>query len=114
VIVMKDVKLEVFYSETCPNCPPQKQLAEKLAEAEDGVKAKLTNVSRNQKRAQNHGVRAVPTTIISGPGIDEKIGLRGVTREEKLRQMIKVAKGELDPEQVEGDSVLTKIKNKLF
>lgn len=111
---MKRVKLEIFYSKTCPNCPAQKQLAEKLAEEEDDVKAKMTNVSRNQQRAQNHGVRAVPTTIISGPGVEEKMGLRGVTREEKLRQMVKVAKGELDPEEVKSDSIVTKIKDKLF
>jgi len=105
-----DVLIEVFYSETCPNCPPQKELAENYRDEED-VKVRLTDVAKNKGRAKNHGVRAVPTTVVSGPGIDQKTGFRGVMAEEKMETAIDVARGEKDPDSLENPDILEKIKN---
>ncbi|MFB6204213.1 MAG: thioredoxin family protein [Candidatus Nanohaloarchaea archaeon] len=103
---MRDVKVEVFYSETCPNCPAQKELAKDFES--DEVKVTMTNVARKNIRAKKHGVKSVPTTIISGPGLEQKSGFRGVMSEDKLETAIEVAKGEKDEEALEssiGDSI---------
>jgi protein-disulfide isomerase len=107
---MSQVTIEVFYSETCPNCPPQKDLAENYRD-EEGVNVRLTDVAKNQGRAENHGVRAVPTTVVDGPGIDQKTGFKGVMAEEKLETAIEVAKGEEDPEALENPGILESLKN---
>jgi len=106
----QNVLIEVFYSETCPNCPPQKDLAQQY-EDEENVKVRLTNVAKNNGRAENHGVRAVPTTIVNGPALDQKTGFRGVMAEEKMETAIDVAKGKEDPEALENPSILGKVKN---
>jgi predicted DsbA family dithiol-disulfide isomerase len=104
----EDVTVEVFYSMTCPNCPAQKDLADDFLDEED-VKVKMTDVAKNNGRAKNHGVRAVPTTIVDGPAIEQKTGFRGVMAEKKLGTAIEVAKGEKDPDKLE-NGLLKKIK----
>ncbi|MCJ7450828.1 MAG: thioredoxin domain-containing protein [Candidatus Nanohaloarchaeota archaeon QJJ-9] len=108
---MTETKVEVFYSKTCPHCPAQKELAKGF---EEDVKVKLTDVARSKARAKHHGIRTVPTTVISGPGIDEKIGFKGVMEQEKLENAIKVAKGEEEPEILESGSLLSQIKEAVF
>lgn len=113
---MSKIKVEVFYSQGCSNCPPQKKLAKQFES--DEVKVKLTDVALNSGRARNHGVRATPTTVIKGPGIRDKMGFKGVMGEEKLEDAIKVAKGELGIDQFKEDSlfesnILGKIKDML-
>lgn len=103
-----NVTVEVFYSKTCPNCPAQKDLANDFRDKEN-VKIRLTDVAKNNGRAKNHGVRAVPTTIVDGPAIDQKTGFRGVMGEKKLETAIEVAKGVKDPERLE-NSLLDKVK----
>ncbi|MFB6208017.1 MAG: thioredoxin family protein [Candidatus Nanohaloarchaea archaeon] len=98
---MKDVKVEVFYSETCPHCPAQKELAKEYES--DEVKVTMTNVARKNIRAKKHGVKSVPTTIISGPGLEQKSGFRGVMSEDKLETAIDVAKGEKDEDALESN-----------
>lgn len=105
-----DVLIEVFYSETCPNCPPQKELAEKYQNKDD-VKVRLSDVAKKKGRAKNHGVRAVPTTVVSGPGIDQKTGFRGVMAEEKMETAIDVARGEKDRDSLENPGMLETIKS---
>jgi predicted DsbA family dithiol-disulfide isomerase len=107
-----DVTVEVFFSQTCPNCPPQKEAVREF-EDEDGVKVKMTDVARNQERASNHGVRAVPTTVIDGPALDQKTGFRGVTSSERIETAIEVAKGEREPEALESPGLVDKIKGLL-
>lgn len=109
---MKQVTVEVFYSQTCPSCPPQKELAKKF-EDEENVKVRMTDVARKNGRAKNHGVRAVPTTIVDSPEIQQKKGFRGVMAEEKLDTAIKVAKGEEKPEALENPGMISAIKDKL-
>lgn len=104
----EDVIVEVFFSQTCPNCPAQKDLADDFCD-EDGVEVKMTDVAKKNGRAKNHGVRAVPTTIVDGPAIEQKTGFRGVMAEKKLETAIEVAKGEKDPEELE-NGLLKKIK----
>lgn len=104
--------IEVFYSETCPNCPPQKDAVKKFKDRED-VKVKLTDVAKNQGRAKKHGVRAVPTTIVDGPEIDQKTGFKGVTAEGKLETAVKVAKGKKSPEALESDGLIKRLKQAL-
>ncbi|MFB6115672.1 MAG: thioredoxin family protein [Candidatus Nanohalobium sp.] len=108
----KDVTVEVFYSKTCPNCPAQKDLANQFRD-EENVKIKMTDVANKNNRAKNHGVRAVPTTVVAGPGIGQKTGFRGVMAEEKLETAIEVAKGEKDPEELENPGIVDKLRELL-
>lgn len=109
---MAEVTVEVFFSQTCPNCPPQKE-AVKEFEDEEGVKVKTTDVARNQGRAENHGVRAVPTTVIDGPALDQKTGFRGVTSSDRIETAIEVAKGDEDPEALDSPGLMDKVKGLL-
>ena len=106
----QEVVIEVFYSETCPNCPPQKELVKNYEEDEE-VSIRLTDVAKNKERASNHGVRAVPTTVVDGPALDQKTGFRGVMAEEKLESAIKVAQGEKETEELENPNIFETIKN---
>ncbi|MFB6190448.1 MAG: thioredoxin family protein, partial [Candidatus Nanohaloarchaea archaeon] len=103
---------EVFFSQTCPNCPPQKE-AVKEFEDEEGVKVRMTDVARNQERADNHGVRAVPTTVIDGPALDQKTGFRGVTSTDRIETAIQVARGEKDQDALETPGLLDRVKSLL-
>jgi len=105
---MENVTVEVFYSQTCPNCPPQKDLVNNYREKEH-VNVKMTDVAKKNGRAKNYGVRAVPTTIVDGPALDQKTGFRGVMAEKKLETAIDVAKGEKDLDELE-NSLIDKIK----
>lgn len=105
---MSDVTIEVFYSQTCPNCPAQKDLAKRF---DDEADVKMTDVARNQGRAENHGVRSVPTTVLSGPALDQKMGFTGVMQEEKLATAVEVARGEADPEDIAGGGLADAIRN---
>lgn len=106
---MSEVTVEVFFSQTCPNCPPQKEVVKGFSDRED-VKVKMTDVARNNQRAKNHGVRAVPTTVVSGKALDQKTGFKGVTSEEKIETAIEVAKGEKDPGELESPGLVEKLK----
>lgn len=106
---MADVTIEVFFSQTCPNCPAQKDLANDFRDMEE-VKVKMTDVARQNNRAENHGVRAVPTTVVDGPAIDQKTGFRGVMSREKLETAVEVARGDKDPDALEGPGLVDKIK----
>lgn len=108
----KNVVIEVFYSKTCPNCPPQKELAQSYSDR-DGVKVRFTDVAKKNGRAKNHGVRAVPTTTVDGPSIDQKMGFKGITAEEKLEAAIDIANGEKDPEALESQGIMNSLK-KIF
>lgn len=104
--------IEVFYSKTCPNCPPQKDAVKKFKDRED-VKVQLTDVAKNQGRAKKHGVKAVPTTIIDGPEIDQKTGFEGVTAEGKLETAVKVAKGKKSSDALESNGLIERLKQAL-
>ncbi|MDY6771050.1 MAG: thioredoxin family protein [Candidatus Nanohaloarchaea archaeon] len=110
---MTDVTIEVFYSATCPNCPPQKELAQRFEDRDD-VTVRLTDVAKHQERAQNHGVSAVPTTVVTGPGVDQKLGFRGVMQATTLQDAVDVARGKLAPDELETPSLLGRVKEKLF
>lgn len=112
MIFMNRTTVEVFYSKTCPNCPPQKDLVKNYSERED-VKVKMTDVALDNQRAKNHGVRAVPTTVIDGPGIQQKTGFKGLMSEEKLETAIEVAKGEKDASELESPGLVEKLKQAL-
>ncbi|MFB6292144.1 MAG: thioredoxin family protein [Candidatus Nanohaloarchaea archaeon] len=106
------VTLEVFYSDTCPNCPPQKDLVKEF-EDEEGVKVRMTNVARQNGRAQEHGIRAVPTTVVDGPAMGQKAGFTGVTRREKIETAIAVAKGEEDVDELQSETLMDKLRGLL-
>jgi len=107
---MEKTVIELFYSETCPNCRPQKNL---LEEEEFGADKRFTDVAKNQKRAQKFGVRAVPTTIIHGKSDDAPLGFTGVTKADRIRKAVRVASGEADASELEPDSVFRMMKKKL-
>lgn len=106
---MNQTIIEVFYSPTCPNCPPQKKVAKKFEDNETQVK--LTNAQEEIERTQRHNVRSVPTTIIHGPEIDESIGFKGVTSEDRLREAVAVAKGQEAMESLKTPTLLETITN---
>jgi glutaredoxin len=100
--------IEVFYSPTCPNCPPQKRVAKQVED--DTVAVELIDVTKHAERAKEHSIKSVPTTIIHGPAIDHNIGFRGLTTQERLEQAIGVAKGELKVDALANPTLLDKIK----
>ena len=108
---MAHATIEVFYSPTCPNCPPQKNLAKQVAE--DTVTVNLTDVTQQVERARSFGVRSVPTTIVYGSGIQENAGFRGVMTEDRLQTAIRVAKGNKDISSLKKPTIVDKLKGLL-
>ncbi|MCJ7479191.1 MAG: hypothetical protein MUP63_03380, partial [Candidatus Nanohaloarchaeota archaeon QJJ-7] len=74
----------------------------------------LTDVNKKKGRAKNHGVRSVPTTIIDGPELEQKMGFTGVMKEDKLETAIKVAAGEVPEEELGSGSITSKLKSTIF
>lgn len=105
----KQTLIELFYSRTCPNCKPQKELFESK---DFDAEVRMTNVSEQSERAKKLGVRSVPTTIVTGSGIDNPIGFTGLMTEEKVRKAVKVASGRADESILESESVFSLLKEK--
>jgi glutaredoxin len=106
------VTIEVFYTPTCPQCPAQKDLA-KSFEADD-VDVILTDATTKTRRAEKHGIQSVPTTIISGPGMEHNAGFRGITASERLQTAVNVARGEQPMDDLEKPGLLEHLKQILF
>ena len=109
-------KIEIFTSPTCPYCPRAVQVAEELGRERDDIKIIETSTysHKGSRRAENLGVRSVPTLFITGPGYPDRIGYIGAPSKEKLGKMVNIALGKEQWEQPEGLlSRLMKIKIKI-
>ena len=76
------VKLELFYSPTCPLCPRVRELVISLDDEVLGnVQVEEVNVysSEGLKRAESYGIRSVPAMILNG-----KVKLTGVPTKSTL------------------------------
>jgi len=86
------VKIEVFYSPTCPYCPAAIRVVRKIEEElKNQVEIEEINTFtvKGQLKALKNGVYAVPTIILNGK---EKIV--GVPSEQELLNIIKKIIGE--------------------
>ncbi|MCX8173575.1 MAG: thioredoxin family protein [Thermoplasmata archaeon] len=79
------MKVELFYSPTCPDCPPAKRIFRKLLAAHPEVEYAEINVKENRKRAEEIGLTHVPTILFDG----EIVFVEHVTEEEALREIEK-------------------------
>ncbi|MFB6145617.1 MAG: thioredoxin family protein [Candidatus Nanohaloarchaea archaeon] len=109
---MSNATIELFYSKTCPKCPAQKEVVKEFNDRDD-VKVRLSDVAVKQGRAERHNVRAVPTTVIDGPAIEQKTGFTGVTSTERVETAVEVALGEKDVEALEKPGLIEKLKGLL-
>lgn len=60
------MRVELFYSPTCPDCPPVKKIFRKLLSEYPEVEYFEINVKENRKRAEELGLTHVPTIVIDG------------------------------------------------
>lgn len=107
------VKIEIFTSPTCPNCPPAKNLVREIEKEVDDVKVVEFSTATKQglKRAQSLHVFSVPTIFVTGPEFD-RIGFRGLPPRQRLLDSIAIAKGEKEWE--EPKSLMQKLKEKIL
>jgi len=86
------VRLELFYSPTCQLCPRAREVVMSLDE-DDEMQIEEVNVLSPEglKRAEDYGIRSVPTIVLNG-----KIKLTGVPSRGNL---IKVIQRESSPKQ---------------
>lgn len=106
------VKIEIFTSPTCPNCPPAKNLVYQISKEVDDVKVveMSTATKQGSRRAQSLHVMSVPTIFVTGPEFD-RMGFRGLPPKQGLLDAIAIAKGEKKWE--EPKSFMQKLKEKI-
>lgn len=75
----RPVRLQVFVLPAAPYCAEMARLAQELAIAAQHLRAEIIEVSQFPRLAEQHGIRAVPTTIIDG-----KVTLTGMLEPEAL------------------------------
>ena len=107
------VKIEVFTSPTCPHCPNAIKAVKEVVNELDYVDVvELNSMSpEGQRKANLYGIMSVPTTIITGPGSNQPLGLTGTPSKKGLKNMIEVAEGLKELEEPKNLSQL--IKNKI-
>jgi len=101
---MKEAKIEIFTSPTCPYCPNAVRVAKELSKEMPEIKILETNTGteKGRKRAENNDVRSVPTLFITGDGYPERIGYIGAPSKDKLRKMVNIATGKERWEEPDG------------
>ncbi|MEM0475384.1 MAG: thioredoxin family protein [Candidatus Norongarragalinales archaeon] len=72
-------KVKIFWKESCPNCPPAKELGRKLQA--EGVDVEFFNVNDADglTEAVLHGVMTTPSVVVLANDGSEKAVWRGVT-----------------------------------
>ena len=85
----------LFTSPTCQHCPAAKRImSEFVNEREDFEYKELSTSSKEgSRKAKKFGVMSVPTFLITGPAIEDIIGLRGVQSKNTLNRKIDEALG---------------------
>lgn len=81
------MKIEVFYTPTCPYCPGAKKLVREVAPSFEGaVEVEEVNAWEEQERVAKYGITGVPAIVIDG-----KLRFVGVPNREDLVKAIKEA-----------------------
>lgn len=81
------VKIEVFFTPTCPYCPVAKSVVREVAsEFKDKVSVEEVNAWDNQELAAKYGIISVPAIVING-----KRMFIGIPKKDELAKMIKNA-----------------------
>jgi predicted DsbA family dithiol-disulfide isomerase len=81
------VKIEFFFSHTCPHCPPtKKMLYEIVKDLEEAVEIEEIDAwsEKGEPLAQKHGIQVVPTIIVNGVKCAE-----GIVNRQQLASAIK-------------------------
>ena len=77
------MKIEVFYTPTCPNCPPAKAALRKFIKEHKEIEYSEINAYDHQDRVMELGFRMVPTIVVDG-----KVWMTGVPTEEQLKGLL--------------------------
>lgn len=77
------IKIELFYMPTCPDCLPAIQIVKEVIKDYNGIEYKEINAKENMKLVEDLGITHVPTIFING----EMIFVEKV-EEKKLREEI--------------------------
>ncbi|MBN2567355.1 thioredoxin family protein [Candidatus Woesearchaeota archaeon] len=94
--VKADVK--VFFSPTCPHCPPAKDLVRTVASDRDDIMFEEINIMTPMglQMARRFEIMSTPTILIKGPADPQWIGIKGVPRRAALEKAIDVSLGVAD------------------
>lgn len=58
------MKLKVFWTPQCGQCPQQKEIVDDLAADRDDVEVEKINAAEEMQAANQYGVRGVPATVV--------------------------------------------------
>ncbi len=110
---MSYVKLELFTSPTCPNCPSAEKLVKEISKEYEDLKVSYfsTATGRGRKKAKNYGIQSVPTIIITSDNFSEIRAIRGTPRKIHLENIIREGFG-LDTLKEEKKGILSRIFGK--
>jgi small redox-active disulfide protein 1 len=65
-MVVRDIKIELFYNPTCPVCPLAKKMVKKVLKKYPEVEYVELNAFENQDRVIALGFQKVPAIVING------------------------------------------------
>ncbi len=72
-------KVKIFWQETCPNCPPAKELGKKLQAGGATVEYYNVKDADGLTEAVMHGVMATPSVVVVADDGSEKAVWRATT-----------------------------------
>lgn len=116
---MADLKIEVFTSLMCSNCPPAVKATKQLLKDNTQLKDRLkwvevsTSTSKGRKRAQSYGIRGVPTIVFTNKK-GEKGVVTGTPSRKKYLEIVYEMLGEEIPEELIVEEDNTGFFNRLF
>ncbi|MBU1246253.1 MAG: hypothetical protein ABIJ20_03710 [Nanoarchaeota archaeon] len=84
--------VELFTSVTCPHCPRSILMLKELERDDIEPVFHSVNSSNGREKAEEYKILSVPTFIITGPKITNKIGLKSPSLE-KLNEAIDISQG---------------------
>ena len=96
---MSDLKIEVFTSPTCPNCPAAVRATKELLAANKELGGRVlwkelsTATPQGRRKAAKYGIRSVPTIIMSNSR-GGKGGIVGTPTQEKYLEVVREMMGE--------------------
>ncbi len=79
----KNTKIDVIYSDTCPDCPPVKEAIENVLQDFEGIEVEYREARDSSNLISKHDITHVPTVIIN----DEVEFVETLT-EDKLRHRL--------------------------
>ncbi|ODS39021.1 MAG: hypothetical protein A7316_00670 [Candidatus Altiarchaeales archaeon WOR_SM1_86-2] len=105
---MSDLKIEVFTSPTCPHCPSAVRATREVLNENPELKRRIewremNTVKPNARRkARSHGIRGVPTIILTNTKTGETAGITGTPCKKRYLEVIYETIGEKPPDTKEG------------